>query len=135
MLLRNRPLDVWMHEQDVRRATGRPGGLDTVQAQHTIDYLAESMGYVLAKKAGAPVGTSLSVHVEGCAPVGVEIGDDGRGRALSTAPVDPTVALHLDRDSFVRLAGGRCAAEPGAVRVEGDQELGQRVLAAMATTP
>ncbi|ANH37456.1 hypothetical protein I601_1014 [Nocardioides dokdonensis FR1436] len=135
LLLRNRPLDVWMHEQDVRRATGRPGGLDSVQAQHTIDYLAESMGYVLAKRAGAPVGTSLSVHVAGCEPVSVEVGDDGRGHALPGPPASPTVTLHLDRDSFVRLAGGRCDAEPGAVRVEGDQELGQRVLAAMATTP
>ena len=32
-LLRNRPLDVWMHEQDVRRAVGRPGGLDTAPAR------------------------------------------------------------------------------------------------------
>lgn len=135
VLLRNRPLDVWMHEQDVRRATARPGGLDTAPAQHTIDYLAESMGYVLAKKAGAPVGTSLSLHVEGCEPVSVEVGDNGRGRALAAAPADPTIALHLDRDAFVRLAGGRGAAEPGAVRVEGDQELGDRVVAAMATTP
>ena len=29
-LLRNRPLDVWMHEQDVRRAVDRPGGMDSV---------------------------------------------------------------------------------------------------------
>ena len=32
-LLRNRPLDVWMHEQDVRRAVGRPGGMDTRAGQ------------------------------------------------------------------------------------------------------
>jgi uncharacterized protein (TIGR03083 family) len=40
-LLRNRPLDVWMHEQDVRRAVGRPGGMDTPAARHTAEYLAE----------------------------------------------------------------------------------------------
>ena len=28
-LLSNRPFDVWMHEQDIRRAIGRPGGYDT----------------------------------------------------------------------------------------------------------
>ena len=39
-LLRNRPLDVWMHEQDVRRAVGRPGGLDSPAARHTADYLS-----------------------------------------------------------------------------------------------
>ena len=56
-LLRNRPLDVWMHEQDVRRAVDRPGGLDSPAAVHVVDYLAESLGYVLAKRAGAPTGT------------------------------------------------------------------------------
>ena len=133
-LLRNRPLDVWMHEQDVRRATGRPGGLDSAAAQHTIEYLAGSMGYVLAKKVGAPAGTTLVLHVEGCEPVAHAVGDDGRGRPVAP-PATPTVALYLDRDSFARLAGGRCDAEPGAVRVEGDQELGARVVASMATTP
>ena len=37
LLLRNRPLDVWMHEQDVRRAIGRPGNLDSAPAVHAVD--------------------------------------------------------------------------------------------------
>ena len=40
----------------------------------------------------------------------------------------------MDRESFVCLAGGRRPA-PGAVRIEGDEALGQRVVDAMATTP
>ena len=32
-LLSNRPLDVWMHEQDIRRATDRPGHLDSAAAR------------------------------------------------------------------------------------------------------
>ena len=76
-LLRNRPLDVWMHEQDVRRAVGRPGGLDTAAARHTADYLAESLGYVLGKKVGAPAGTSLVLDMEGSAPFAF---DDRRER-------------------------------------------------------
>ena len=55
-LLRNRPLDIWMHEQDVRRAVGRPGGMDTAPAKHTAEYLAETLGFVLGKKVGAPAG-------------------------------------------------------------------------------
>ena len=47
VLLRNRPLDVWMHEQDIRRAVGQPGGMDTAPARHTAEYLAESLGFVL----------------------------------------------------------------------------------------
>ena len=126
-LLRNRPLDVWMHEQDVRRAVGRPGGLDTAAARHTAEYLAESLGYVLGKKVGAPAGTSLVLEMEGSAPFAFEVDGNGRGQRVA-APADPTATLHMDRESFIRLAGGRCAAEPGKVTVDGDRELGEQVL-------
>lgn len=134
-LLRNRPLDVWMHEQDVRRAVGRPGGMDTPAARHTAAYLSESLGYVLGKKAGAPAGTSLVLELDGSEPVGFEVDDNGRGQQLATVPVDPTVTLRMDRESFIRLAGGRCAADPGRVGVDGDAGLGQRVLDHLAITP
>ena len=35
-LLSNRAVDVWMHEQDIRRAVGRPGGMNTAAAAHTV---------------------------------------------------------------------------------------------------
>jgi hypothetical protein len=41
----------------------------------------------------------------------------------------------MDREAFIRLAGGRCEPEPGTLRVEGDQELGRRIVDALATTP
>ncbi len=134
-LLRNRPLDVWMHEQDVRRAVDRPGGMDTAPARHTAEYLAESLGYVLVKRAGAPPGTSLVLDLEGSVPFAFEVDENSRGQRVAQPPAEPTVTLHLDRESFIRLAGGRCAAEPGRVSVDGDRELGQRVLDHLATTP
>jgi uncharacterized protein (TIGR03083 family) len=133
-LLRNRPLDVWMHEQDVRRAVGRPGNLDSEPARHTAEYLAESLGFVLGKKVGAPTGTSLVLEMAGSTPMAFEIDVNGRGQRVAP-PAEPTVTLRMDRESFIRLAGGRCAAEPGKVTVDGDQALGQRVLDALATTP
>ena len=133
-LLRNRPLDIWMHEQDIRRAVDRPGGMNSPAARHTAEYLAESLGFVLGKKVGAPVGTSLVLDMAGSAPMGFEIDANGRGRQVPP-PANPTVTLRMDRESFIRLAGGRCAAEPGKVAVDGDQELGRRVLDALATTP
>ena len=135
VLLRNRPLDVWMHEQDVRRAVGRPGGMDTVPAKHTAEYLAESLGFVLAKKVGAEPGTTLVLEMAGSDPFAFEVGEDRRGKALPEVPAAaPDVRLAMDRESFVCLAGGRRPA-PGAVRIEGDEALGQRVVDSMATTP
>jgi uncharacterized protein (TIGR03083 family) len=133
-LLRNRPLDVWMHEQDVRRAVGRPGNMNSVPARHTADYLAEGLGYVLGKKVGAPTGTSLVLEMAGSEPFAFEIDENGRGQRV-LRPAEPTVTLRMDRESFIRLAGGRCQAEPGRVTVAGDQALGEQLLASLATTP
>ncbi|GAA1510218.1 maleylpyruvate isomerase family mycothiol-dependent enzyme [Nocardioides humi] len=134
-LLRNRPLDVWMHEQDIRRAVGRPGGLDTPGAQHTADYLVEAFGFVVGKRVAPPAGTTAVLAVEGSAPIAVQVGDDGRAQRLAVVPDESTVSLAMDRESFIVLAGGRRAAPPGAVRISGEKELGERIVARLATTP
>jgi uncharacterized protein (TIGR03083 family) len=134
-LLRNRPLDVWMHEQDIRRAVNRPGGMDSPAARHTAEYLAEGLGYVLAKRVGAPAGTSAVLELEGSAPYAFAVNDSGRGERLPSPPPDPTVTLTMDREAFIRLAGGRCEPEPGTVAVSGDQALAGRIVDALATTP
>jgi hypothetical protein len=41
----------------------------------------------------------------------------------------------MDRESFIRLAGGRCEPEADAVLGEGDTDLGRRLVARLATTP
>jgi uncharacterized protein (TIGR03083 family) len=134
-LLRNRPLDVWMHEQDVRRAVGMPGGMDSPAAQHTADYLAESLGMVLAKRVGAPAGTTVVLELEGSDPVAFGVNESRRGERLARVPDDPSVRLTMDRESFILLAGGRRAPEPGAIRVEGDERLGTQVIDTLAVTP
>jgi uncharacterized protein (TIGR03083 family) len=134
-LLRNRPLDVWMHEQDVRRAVGRPGGMDGAPARHTADYLAETLGFILAKRVGAPAGTTAVLEMAGHDPHAYTVNDAGRGERLSAIPAAPTVRLRMDRESFIVQAGGRRAPEPDAITVEGDDTLGQQILDALATTP
>ena len=134
-LLRNRPVDLWMHEQDVRRAVGRPGNLDSPAAVHTSTYLAESLPVVVARRVGAPAGTTVVLEVAGQAPTAVEVGDDGRGRLLDAPPAEPTVRITTDRESFTLLAGGRRAPEEGRVVVTGDEALGRQVLDTMAVTP
>jgi len=135
LLLRNRPLDVWMHEQDVRRALDIPGNLDSAAAVHTTDYLLESLPYVVGKRAQAPVGSVVRLEVAGHAPATVVVGQDGRGRPADPGDGEPAVTLATDREGFVLLAGGRRGADRVDVRLSGDTALGERVLASMAVTP
>ncbi|QIK75080.1 maleylpyruvate isomerase family mycothiol-dependent enzyme [Nocardioides piscis] len=134
-LLRNRPLDVWMHEQDLRRALGMPGGIDTPAAAHVVDYLSESLGYVLVRRVKAAPGTTAVLEVEGHPPVAALVNADGRGELLDEVPTDPTVGLRTDRESFIMLAGGRRQPAAGRVELFGDEVLGQRLVQQLAVTP
>ncbi|WP_235737036.1 maleylpyruvate isomerase family mycothiol-dependent enzyme [Nocardioides alcanivorans] len=131
-LLRNRPLDVWMHEQDVRRAIGRPGNLDGPAAHHVSSYLMESLGFAVAKRAGAPAGTTVVLEVDGVGTTAVRVNDSGRAEQVEP-PADPTVRLAMPVADHVVLAGGRSA--PADVRIGGDRDLADRILAVMGVTP
>jgi uncharacterized protein (TIGR03083 family) len=134
-LLRNRPLDLWMHEQDVRRAVGLPGGMESAAAQHTADYLSEAFGFVVGKKVAPPAGTTAVLAIEGSPVVAVEVDESGRGQRLADVPAEPDVRLAMDRESFIVLAGGRRAATPGAVTIEGDADLGASIVTQLGITP
>lgn len=134
-LWRNRPLDLWMHEQDVRRAVGRPGNLDSPGARHTVDYLSDSLGLVLAKRAKAPAGTTLRLEVAGHAPRAWVVNDAGRGEEVSEAPEAADVVLRFTPEAFILVAGGRRGPAQVDVVVEGDTALADRVLTSMAVTP
>jgi uncharacterized protein (TIGR03083 family) len=121
-LLRNRAVDVWMHEQDIRRAVGRPGGLDTAGAVHTQGVFAAALPFVVAKKAGAPPGTTVTFDLTGPVPAVyvVEVDANGRGRAIDPSPERPTLRFTLDTESFTILGGGRRDPDNLPIRVEGD---------------
>ena len=82
----------------------RPGNLDSPAAVHTADYLAESLGFVLVKRAGAGPGTTAVLKIEGHTPYGVVVNADGRGEPLAEIPEDPTVRLAMGREAFILLA-------------------------------
>lgn len=132
-LLSNRPFDIWMHEQDIRRATGGDARLDGPVADHVIGVLQRSLGYVVGKRTDAAPGDSVQLLVEGCSPATVLVGDDGRAARADVA--DPTSTISLDREAFVVLAGGRRTPEQVAATVEGDEALARQVLANLAVTP
>lgn len=134
-LLRNRPLDLWLHEQDIRRATGRPGNLDTAGAVHTTDYLLEGVGFVLAKKAGGEPGSTVVVEVEGHAPYAFSVTESGKGVPVAGPVSSPTVTLSTDRETYVLLAGGRASADPSKVTITGDTTLGTKIVENLNITP
>lgn len=127
-LLRNRVVDTWVHEQDVRDAVGLPGGEDAPGAHVTTHSLAAGMPFVLGRKVRAKPGTSVRWILTGAVPLAVtsEIGEDGRARPAEV--VDPTVTLTLTSQDFVRLAAGRLDRHGVDVAVQGDPDLAARVL-------
>lgn len=136
-LLNNRVVDVWMHEQDIRRAVGRPGGLNTAAAAHTVAAFTRSFLYTVGKVVAPPAGTTVVLDVTGVSPVHlpVEVDESGRARATTTDPASPTVTLRMDVETFAILAGGRRPVDAVTVEVSGDEALGRRILDAMAVTP
>ncbi len=136
-LLSNRPLDLWMHEQDIRRAVGRPGGLDSPGAAHVADVFTQSVPFVLGKRAGAAPGTTLVLHVTGdqARDVAAGVGDDGRARLLPEPPHHPDATVTVDFESWIVLAGGRRNRAQVEATLEGDLELAERFVDGLAVTP
>jgi uncharacterized protein (TIGR03083 family) len=131
--VRFRAFDVWMHEQDVRRAVARPGNLDGPAAECSRQILSGALPVVVGKRAEAVPGQVVVVETpthRWC----VEVGDDRRAR-LRDAETEPTVHLRMEWETFVRLGGGRVGASGADVEVAGDPDLAGRVLAGMAITP
>lgn len=135
-LLRNRVIDLWVHEQDVRRAVDRPGAMGTAGAQVTTHTFAAAVPYVVGKRVGAPVGTSVVVDVTGPVPTTVAVRVDESGRARRVDAVDDaSVRLTLDTEAFTVLGAGRRSVGDVEVAVDGDEALGRRVLKQLAVTP
>lgn len=134
VLLRNRAIDVWAHEQDIRRAVGRPGSIGSGGAQVTAHTFAAGMPYVLGKRVAPPAGTSVVWTVTGEVPleVGAVIGDDGR--AASSVVQEPTAALTMSTETFTVLGAGRRGPDAVDVDVAGDETLARTVLERMALT-
>ena len=138
--MRIRTFDTWVHEQDVRDAVGRPGGEAGPAAELAFEEIVSAMGFIIAKKVGAPPGSQIAVELTGPAArtilVEVPEGEGARAAVVGRLSGPPTVTLRMPAGVFARLAGGRVG--PAMVRqqieVAGDDELGARILADLAYT-
>jgi len=108
-----RVLDSWIHEQDMRRATGRPGGLGGAGESTVLRRLTSSLGYVVGRKVAPPDGTVVVLAVDG--PMGAVVSlsmEGGRARRLESAPDTPTATISFDQRAFWELSCGRYEGGP-----------------------
>ncbi len=104
-LLPFRIFDSWAHEQDMRRALGRPGHLDGPAAELALGRLTGALPFVVGKKVKPPDGATVVFDWDGhTTPITM---DAGRAKPMDAAPADPTVRLAMDTDTLVRLGMGR----------------------------
>ncbi len=133
--LRNRPIDLWVHEQDVRAATGRPLTTTGEGAIHVAGLMTRTFPVALRR---LPAGTGVIARISGPQGrvVAARVGEDGRA-----APFDPEEAkgdetvLAMDDTTWLRLTGGRLDPVEAEVEVSGDRQVGATVLRQLNVTP
>lgn len=131
--MRVRIFDCWMHEQDIREALSRPSAdadLDTPTARLALDEMALSMGFVVGKLGKAPDGSRVAIELTGPLARTIRVVVDGRAKVVDEFDADPTTTVRLDGLQFTRVAGGRpmTTARPMSIEIDGDAEVGQRIV-------
>jgi uncharacterized protein (TIGR03083 family) len=127
-----RLFDTWIHEQDMRRAAGSPSHLEGPIPAFCFDYISESLLVVVGKRAKAPEGSAVAFDVSGPAARRLVVAvRDAWARWAQDASADATLTMEFE--TYVCLLTGRRsgpeALASGAVVLDGDRALGERVLA------
>mgnify|MGYP000004509222 FL=1 len=131
-VLRMRCFDIFLHDLDIRDALDMPAP-DLGEGAHVAaGLMADSLGYVWVKRAGAEPGDVLHFVVTGWIDAWVGVGDDGRGRAVEPGTAQVTITMEpLD---FLRLGSGR-RADPATAVVQGDATRAAAVLTGLNVAP
>lgn len=134
-----RTFDVWAHEQDIRRATGRATRMTGPAAEASLRRMVEALPIVVARQAETPVGTVVRFVIAGepGATATVQVGEGGRGVLVDDAEADVSVdaALEMDLETLQVLCCGRRSSASAAVDVQGDATLAERVILGLPVTP
>ena len=135
-----RLMDSWVHEQDVRRATGHPGHFEGPAAEAAFSRLTGSLPFVVGKKSRAADGAVVSVRLSGPMARTLTVGvDGGRARFVDDSSVTPSVTLSMSTETYACRSTGRWASadvvDRGLARIEGDQVLGRTVLDQLDVIP
>lgn len=135
-----RVFDCWAHDQDMRRAVGRPGNQSGLPVEVSIERLVRGARYNLPKRLMLAEDVIAVFEITEpqqrtiIARIGVE-----EAELLDDAPREPDVTLTLDLDTFVVLGCGRegypDVIARGQVACRGDRQLADRIVKAMPVTP
>lgn len=148
--LRTRCCEVWIAEQDIREAIGRPGNLDTPAAAVFLEYVEMSFAEKVTWVAGErelPVGTAIIVESTGplVGRMGVWMSEGNEGRTAvrmfqgdlehsgvtDVIPMPAITSIALSTEELTRRVAGRRAVADTRYTVRGDEDLAAHVLDAM----
>jgi len=136
-----RTFDVWVHEQDIRSALGRPGNLDSPAASVVVSMVMLQLPRLIAKGAGLEPGHVVVIDVNGpiVARQGVRVEMDEQGRPRGHAmpadrQPDGATTISLSTEAFTRRAAGRRSVSDTAYSMVGDEAIARRVLEALVVT-
>lgn len=144
-LMKSRVFDLWVHEQDIREAIGRPGNLDVPAAAHTVQLVFNAFPRVVARSADVPPGQAVILDLTG--PVVGRTGarvEEREGKAhgipLFTGDAEEhpdvvTTTITMSTQAATRRAAGRVATADTHYTVTGDDEIARRVLDALVIAP
>ena len=119
--MRVRLLDCWIHEQDIRQATQKPGNQDAEVLGIVLDEIAAALGFVVGKKAGAPDGCKVQFDLTGTAArtINIEVAE-GRAKNVDSLE-DADITIQVDSYLFTRLTAGRIK-DPNEIKAMVDVE-------------
>ena len=153
-LLALRVVDLWVHEQDLREALGRPGNLDTPGAALFTSRILQAFPGRVAKRAGLADGTTVIIESTGPvqARAGIHLstvngrqhadelfsGEDRVDEATGeVAPIraDRITTIKLSTEALTRRGAGRIGTADLRRTVIGDEQVAAQVLDVLPITP
>lgn len=131
-----RILDVFYHEQDMRRATSRPGHLDGEVARFVFERMA-TVALTRITGKNAPEGARVVYDIAAPGrPVGISVRE---GKGILETIDDPSIRLSMDFEAFFMLLGGRKKPkelhDAGRLAFEGDPAVVHDILANINVVP
>ena len=132
-MLTLRVMDTWSHEQDIRRAVGKPGHDSGPVVDETVRYFARFLPLLCGKRAGMTDGQTAQFDLPPVGQFGIEV-HDGRAALTDSLSGTPTVTLAMPATTFAALACGRSDA-PSDYTIAGDRGLGEKIISVLGFMP